>query len=102
MIQRCTSRSSLSLLSADAPFHLIVAGVGEIFLGVADFLRQRRSVEILERDRLIGEDRQPAGVTSAKPPRTKNFCTAPESSFTSTSPGFSVLMSGAWRASTVK
>mgnify|MGYP003576769687 CR=1 FL=1 len=38
---------------------------------------------------------RPFGVTSAKPPRTKNFCTAPAMSFTSTTPGFSVLISGA-------
>ena len=48
-----------------------VLGVGDILLGVLDFLGELRRVDVGERDRLSARMVRPLALTSAKPPRTK-------------------------------
>src|SRR5688572_13206876 len=102
MTQRWTSRSSASFFSATA--RLAWSWPASARSSSASRISWARAAVSKSSRRIASSASmvKPAGVTSAKPPRTKIFCVSPVSVFTSTRPGFSVLMNGAWRASTVK
>ena len=58
-------------LGLGAVAHGVIGRVGHVLLGVLDGLRKLGRVELDEVNGRLGENGQPAGETSAKPPRTK-------------------------------